>query len=132
MISSIIYFTFNVVYLPSVFLIISTKLLIRYICDISIHHKENKQAEFTRGRVDSGAELVPGRVDPLPTKKGNDSYGFLHTALSLSGHHAIFPDIENNRPLFIFKLIQVIHPKRVTVLCFYELQCFSLHNGLFF
>ena len=23
-------------------------------------------AELTRGRVDSGAELVPGRVDPLP------------------------------------------------------------------
>ena len=49
-ISSIISFTFNVVYLPSVFQIISTKLLIRYIhvCDIPIHHKENKQAELTR------------------------------------------------------------------------------------
>ena len=54
-ISSIISFTFNVVYLSSVLQIISTKLLIRYICDIPIHHKENKQAE-----------LVPGRVDPLP------------------------------------------------------------------
>ena len=42
------HFTFNVVYLPSVFQIISTKLLIRYICDIPIHHKENKQAELTR------------------------------------------------------------------------------------
>ena len=41
-------------------------LLGRYICDIPIHHKENKQAELIRGRVDSGAELVPGRVDPLP------------------------------------------------------------------
>ena len=47
-ISSIISFTFNVVYLPSVFQIISTKLLIKYICDIPIHHKENKQAELTR------------------------------------------------------------------------------------
>ena len=65
-ISSIISFTFNVVYLPSVFHIIPTKLLIRYIYDHPIHHKENKQAELTRGRVDSGAELVSGRVDPLP------------------------------------------------------------------
>ena len=47
-ISSIISFTFNVVYLPSVFQIISTKLLISCICDIPIHHKENKQAELTR------------------------------------------------------------------------------------
>ena len=47
-ISSIISFTFNVFYLPSVFQIISTKLLIRCICDISIHHKENKQAELTQ------------------------------------------------------------------------------------
>ena len=71
-ISSIISFTFNVVYLPSVFQIISTKLLIRYICYILIQHKENKQAELTQGRVDSGAELVPGRVDPLPAQ-GVDS-----------------------------------------------------------
>ena len=69
MISSTISLTFNVVYLPSVLQIISAKLLIRYICDIPIHHKENKQAELTRGRVDSGAELVPGRVDPLPSKE---------------------------------------------------------------
>ena len=47
-ISSIISFTFYVVYLSSVFQIMSTKLLIRYICDIRIHHKENKQAELTR------------------------------------------------------------------------------------
>ena len=65
-ISSIISFTFNVVYLPSVFHIIPTKLLIRYIYDHPIRHKENEQAELTRGRVDSGAELVSGRVDPLP------------------------------------------------------------------
>ena len=30
-----------------------------------IHHKDNKQAELTRVGVDSGAELVPGHVDPL-------------------------------------------------------------------
>ena len=47
-ISSTISLTFNVDYLPSVFQIISAKLLIRYICDIPIHHKENKQAELTR------------------------------------------------------------------------------------
>ena len=47
-ISSTISFTFNVIYLPSVFQIISAKLLIRYICDFPIHHKENKQAELTR------------------------------------------------------------------------------------
>ena len=74
MISSIISFTFNVVYLSSVFQIISTKLLISYICDIPIHHTENKQAELTRGRVDSGADLVPDRVDPLllGTRLGNN------------------------------------------------------------
>ena len=38
-----------------------------YICDISIHHKENKQAELP-DRVDSGAELVPDQVDPIPHK----------------------------------------------------------------
>ena len=37
-ISSTISLTFNVVYLPSVFQIISAKLLFRYICDIPIHH----------------------------------------------------------------------------------------------
>ena len=47
-ISSTISLTFNVVHLPSVFQIISAKLPIRYICDIPIHHKENKQAELTR------------------------------------------------------------------------------------
>ena len=46
------FFQCNVVYLPSVFQITSTKLLISYICDIPIHHKGNKQAELTRGRVD--------------------------------------------------------------------------------
>ena len=35
-------------YLPSVFQIISTKVLIRYTCDIPIHHKEKKKAELTR------------------------------------------------------------------------------------
>ena len=81
MISSIISFTFNVVYLSSVFQSISTKLLNRYICDTPIHHKENKQAELTRGRVDSVAELVPGRVDPLPP--GGDP-GYLDRGLNLS------------------------------------------------
>ena len=72
MISSIISFTFHVFHLPSVFQIISTKVLIRYTCDIPIHHKEKTgrvdPAELTRGRVDSGAELVPDRVDPLPLR----------------------------------------------------------------
>ena len=58
-ISSIISFTFNVVYLPSVFQVVSTKLLIRYICDIPIHHKENKQAELTRPSCPE-AELTQG------------------------------------------------------------------------
>ena len=53
-ISSIISFTFNVVYLPSVFQIMSTKLLIRYICDIPIHHKENKQAELSEAELTQG------------------------------------------------------------------------------
>ena len=59
-------FTFNVVYLPSVFQIISTQLLIEYICDIleyicdiPIHHKENKQAELTRPSLPE-AELTQG------------------------------------------------------------------------
>ena len=42
-ISSIISFTFNVFYLPSVFQIIYTKVLIRYTCDIPIHHKEKNR-----------------------------------------------------------------------------------------
>ena len=42
-VSGIISFTFNVVYLPSVFQIISTKLLISHICYIPIHHKEIKR-----------------------------------------------------------------------------------------
>ena len=33
-------FTFNVVYLTSIFQIISAKLLIWYIGDIPVHHKE--------------------------------------------------------------------------------------------
>ena len=33
---------------------------------LMIHRAELTQAELTQGRVDSGAELTSGRVDPLP------------------------------------------------------------------
>ena len=33
---------------------------------LKIHRAELTQAELTQGRVDSGADLTSGRVDPLP------------------------------------------------------------------
>ena len=33
---------------------------------LKIHRAELTQAELTQGRVDSGANLTSGRVDPLP------------------------------------------------------------------
>ena len=32
-----------------------------------IHRAELTQAELTQGRLDSGADLTSGRVDPLPS-----------------------------------------------------------------
>ena len=48
------------------------KFDIRYKYDITFYQIKKKgrvdPAEMTRGRVDSGAEMETGRVDPLPTE----------------------------------------------------------------
>ena len=49
-----------------VWVIIQNKTYTIYI--LKIHRAELTQAELTQGRVDSGADLTSGRVDPLPMR----------------------------------------------------------------